>query len=128
MNQKLAAWCGRKIRPDITHGRTGAPLAALVVASKSNEKGKRTVIRFSFHARAIKQLGWLHKDRLQMDITKDGGLVVFRGKGGCSLGKSTSSTDRMYVRFVVVKDFYEAFEPSIGINVEIKDGAIAFDL
>ncbi len=133
MNEKLAAWAGRRIIP--THCGTGCGRTnsdALVTVTKCTEGGKRCVLRVSFHARAVKQLGWLTKDRIAMDVTKNGDIVLYRDNNGRSLSQTTggkrTNGSRKYVRFAVVPEFFSAIESGAGSCVEIKDGAIAFGI
>lgn len=73
MNEKLAAWAGRRVVPVNRGGCHGSTQReALITVSKSTEGGKRCVLRFSLHERAVKQLGWILKDRVSMDVTKNG--------------------------------------------------------
>ncbi len=133
MNEKLAAWAGRRITPTQSGkgcGRTNSD--ALITVTKSTEGGKSRILRFSLHARAVKQLGWIIKDRIAMDVTKNGDIVLHRSTStdGRALSQSTSGRkvngSRKYVRFAVVSEFYDAIETGDGRCVEIKDGAIAF--
>ena len=91
------------------------------------------MLRFSLHERAVKQLGWIIKDRVALDVTKNGAIVLFRSSSGRTLSQSTSGKNKIngsrnYVRFAIVPEFYEAIGSGDGRCVEIKDGAIAFEI
>jgi len=104
-----------------------------MVSKTDEKKGRskgRSIVRVSFHARAIKQLGWIKNDRLTVAVSDTGKLVISRAADGDGrqLGVGNSKTTRSYVRFAVKPEFYKVLPAGAGKNVEIEFGAIAFDL
>lgn len=137
MNEKLAMWAGRNIRSQVIRaGHGSTPNPALVSVTKATEGGKRCVLRFSLHERAVKSLGWMQGDRIKIEVVEGGAFVLSRtdepmhttlcasAYGGHGGKKST----RRYVRLVVNPEFFDCIEEGNGNEVEIKDGAIAFSL
>lgn len=129
MNDTLKAWARKTIcAPRHVYG--SRPLDELVIVTKTDEKKGRSIVRVSFHARAIKQLGWIKNDRLTVAVSDTGKLVISRAAdgGGRQLGVANGTTTRSYVRFAVDPEFYKVLPAGAGKNVEIEFGAIAFDL
>ena len=128
INSKLAKFAPMRVVNDSQNVRGSAGIDELIVVSKSKEKTSH-VLRFSIHRRAIKQLGWMKGDRIDMEVTESGALILYRGPKGRTLGEpGDSKGNRMYCRFRVISEFYEAIDPQAGKNVEIADGRIAFEL
>lgn len=129
MNDTLKAWARKTIcAPRGISGSGSRPSDELVLVSKTDEKKGRSIVRVSFHARAIKQLGWIKNDRLTVAVSDTGKLVISRAADGRQLGVGNSKTTRNYVRFAVDPEFYKVIPAGTGKNVEIEFGAIAFDL
>ena len=130
MNSKLAEFAGKMIvAPRCGNGRGGAVSDALVSVTKCDEKQNRCVVRVSLHVRAVKQLGWQEGDHICMNVTPSGAIVLARNNTtGRKLAKATGCAGRMYIRFAVVPEFYQAIPVGAGREVEIADGAIAFVL
>lgn len=126
-NEKLAKFARLQvIRKSKTGGRGSVPLDALVTVTKSDENVGNWQVRFSLHSRAVKMLGWQVGDKVAMKITDEGNFVLFRDKQGRTLSRASSSSSRCYIRFSVVKEFYDAITPTVGTNVEIGEGMMAF--
>jgi hypothetical protein len=139
MNEKLMAFAGmdlQKLKParcsaNNTGGR--GPIDALVTYSYSRERenDKCSRVRFAFHARAVKQLGWMKGDKLTFAVSKDGAIVVMRDQGGYTLTTQDSSgkSTRFQVQFPIEDAaFLDALGKGTGRNVEIANGAIAFEV
>jgi hypothetical protein len=128
MNSKLAQFAGQNVAPG--HPRRGCvPSNSLVSVSKSDENKGRHVVRISFHARAIKQLGWQLHDHIQMTVMTDGAILLSRDNDrGRSLCKAIGSAGRTYLRFAVIPEFFAAIPTGAGSQVEIADGRMAFCL
>ena len=129
MNDKLAKFAGRSITPKNAGHHGSVASDALVLVSKTDEKKGRHIVRVSLHARAVKQLAWQDGDRVRMDITENGAIVLGRDNTkGKTLGKATGSSARRYVRFHVIPELYEVMPVGPGHDVEIRDGLIAFEM
>lgn len=129
MNDKLAQFAGRSIEPKNRSGGGGAIKRALVSLTKNCRDNNALYVRMSLHHRAIEQLRWQVGDRVRMDITDDGDIVLSRDNSyGSTLSKSNGSkrTNRIHVSFRVVPEFYNAISTGTGRNVEIDAGRIAF--
>jgi hypothetical protein len=129
MNNKLAEFAGKRIVTTRGNNGHGVPSDTLVSVTKSDEKKNRTIVRVSLHARAVKQLGWQDGDRVCINVTDSGAIVLARNNTmGRQLVKATGCAGRRYLRFAVVPEFYQAIPVGAGREVEIADGAIAFVL
>ena len=133
MNEKLAKWTLKNIRPAMgkTGGNGGYYCEKLVTFHTAIRKGKTKLdcVRFSFHAKAIKQLGWLPKDKITFDF-EDGVLTCYRSENGYTLGcegisKSSRST-RYYLRAAMPEEYCKLFYNKEASEVEISDGRISF--
>lgn len=128
-SNKLAQFAGQDVAPGTGGRRGGIPNNTLVSVSKSDENKGRHIVRISFHARALKQLGWQLRDRIHMDVLSDGAILLSRDNvRGRSLCKATGSAGRTYLRFAVIPEFYAAIPTGAGSVREIADGRIAFCL
>ena len=133
MNDKLKEWANKPFRPVGSRGGSGRGTdAELVRASKSTEGGKRHVVRFSFHARAAKQAGWMKDDHIRIEVTEKG-IIAYRTNDPKDTtlivgGGTGSKSSRLYVRVAVVPEFYNVFPVGAGREVEISNHAIAFVL
>ncbi len=130
MNDKLARFAGINVmRGRGSTGRGSCPSDALVSVTKSDEKKGRRIVRISLHNRAVEQLTWQLGDRISMNVTEGGAIVLDRdNQHGRLLCKATGKAGRKYVRFVVVPEFYEVIPVGEGLEVEIDNGRMAFCL
>lgn len=128
MNDKLKGFAGRPILPPPA-GRGSSENKHLVLVSKSDENKGRRIVRVSLHKRAVEKLGWQGKDCIYMEVTPDGDIVMMRDKlRGRELCAASGKAGRMYVRYAVIPEFYDALPTGCGQSVEIENGRIAFSL
>jgi len=127
MNHTLAKFANMNVRKfDTSYGR--GPVDDMVTVTRSTEGGKRYVVRVSLHKTAMKQLGWQLGDKINITITDEGKIHMYRdNNAGLVCGGSHNST-RKYIRFSVIKEFYEAIRPGAGRDVSIGNGGIVFSL
>jgi hypothetical protein len=134
MNAKLAKWVGRSVlKQNSGNTRGSGPREDLVLLTKNTEGGKSTVVRISLHARLVKQAGLMHGDKISLNISPDGAIVLDRVSEGkssslCRACGSGKTSTRLYLRFPVVSEFFDAVDSGTGKNVEAAPGRIAFDL
>lgn len=129
MNDKLSRFAGRNVTPATSVRRGGTPSDALVSVSKSDEKKGRSIVRVSLHKRAVEKLAWQIGDRIRLDVTSEGALVMSRDNlKGRLLCKATGRQGRTYVRYAVIPEFYEALPAGVGTECEIDNGRLAFCL
>ena len=137
MNEKLKNWAGKnfnELRPNTrTRGVTAAKNLVTYGYANPGENDRFYRLRLSFHTRAVKQLGWMKGDRLSFSINENGSFIVFRDQDGYALTthgtKAGITINRLSAQFPVKDEsFCIAIGRGIGKNVEINEGAIAFDL
>jgi len=138
MNEKLKMFAGmdfQKFKPKESRGggKCGSKNKDALVSygySKMTKGNRSPRLRFGFHLRAIKQLGWMRGDRLSFRVNEDGSVVVFRDAKGYSLtSQTTKASCRMQVQFPIADErLLSAIGFGEGKNVEIANGAIAFDV